>query len=232
MNRRNAGPLYLLVLTFGTVLSSQVLRAPMSPPAVGSRAGLPANRRGPPPARKDPCEHEDPGAACAEAEIEKEVARLGYGKQFLFVTLPDPIRSRTGWLFDSRLDAIQRALETGGWVMHRYLLPWVSLPDSDRRSSNCNTHPRPRGRPGMVIFRLDESRETLVLFIVGETPTEGYALVKLFGAYSFGSRRSVNTLTVRLDNATNELYRNHLNYLKDLAAEMGRTFKVVFSTHF
>jgi iron complex outermembrane receptor protein len=67
---------------------------------------------------------------------------------------------------------------------------------------------------------------------VGETPTDGYNLMKLFASYTFGTNRVANTITVRLDNATNALYRNHLNYLKDLAPEMGRNFTVVYSTKF
>ena len=35
-----------------------------------------------------------------------------------------------------------------------------------------------------------------------------------------------------LDNATNKLYRNHLNYLKDVLPEMGRNFKLVYSVSF
>ncbi len=65
-----------------------------------------------------------------------------------------------------------------------------------------------------------------------ETPTDGYQLLRLFGAYSFGSGRGVSTITVRLDNSTNELYRNHLSYLKDLAPEMGRNFKVLYNVKF
>ena len=65
-----------------------------------------------------------------------------------------------------------------------------------------------------------------------ETPTGGYQLLRLFGAYSFGSGARVSTITVRLDNATNELYRNHLSYLKDLAPEMGRNFKVLYNVKF
>ena len=44
--------------------------------------------------------------------------------------------------------------------------------------------------------------------------------------------RVTNTITARLDNATNELYHNHLNYLKDLAPEMGRNFAVVYGLKF
>jgi iron complex outermembrane receptor protein len=65
-----------------------------------------------------------------------------------------------------------------------------------------------------------------------ETTTDGYTLLKLFGAYSFGSRGVVNTISARLDNATNELYRNHLSLIKDVVPEMGRNFKVIYSVRF
>jgi iron complex outermembrane recepter protein len=67
---------------------------------------------------------------------------------------------------------------------------------------------------------------------VGETPTDGYNLLKVFASYSFMSGKSTNTITARLDNATDTLYRNHLNYLKDLAPEMGANFRVVYSVKF
>jgi iron complex outermembrane receptor protein len=65
-----------------------------------------------------------------------------------------------------------------------------------------------------------------------ETATAGATLLKLFGSYSFVTGRITNTLTARLDNATNKLYRNHLNYLKDVLPEMGRNFKLVYSVNF
>jgi iron complex outermembrane recepter protein len=65
-----------------------------------------------------------------------------------------------------------------------------------------------------------------------ETPTDGYGLLKLFASYSFGSAGAVSTITARLDNATNELYRNHLSLVKDFVPEMGRNFKVVYSLKF
>ena len=67
---------------------------------------------------------------------------------------------------------------------------------------------------------------------VGETPTAGSNLLKLFGSYSFGQSRVTNTITVRLDNVTDELYHNHLNYLKDLVPEVGRNFKVLYNVRF
>lgn len=65
-----------------------------------------------------------------------------------------------------------------------------------------------------------------------ELPTDGYGLLKLFASYSFQGGGVLNTITARLDNATNELYRNHLNYLKDVLPERGRTFKVVYNVSF
>lgn len=67
---------------------------------------------------------------------------------------------------------------------------------------------------------------------IGETPTKGYNLMKLFASYTFGSNQVAHTITVRLDNATNALYRNHLNYLKDMAPDMGRNFAIVYNTKF
>ncbi len=67
---------------------------------------------------------------------------------------------------------------------------------------------------------------------VGESATDGYNLLKLYTSYSFVSGKSTNTITARLDNATDTLYRNHLNYLKDLAPEMGRSLRVVYSVKF
>jgi iron complex outermembrane receptor protein len=65
-----------------------------------------------------------------------------------------------------------------------------------------------------------------------EEPTAGYGTLKLFAAYSFPTRGVTNTLTVRLDNATNELYRNHLSRIRDVVPETGRNFRVVYSMGF
>ena len=42
----------------------------------------------------------------------------------------------------------------------------------------------------------------------------------------------LHTITGRIDNATDELYRNHLSLIKDLAPEMGRNFKLLYSVKF
>jgi iron complex outermembrane recepter protein len=64
-----------------------------------------------------------------------------------------------------------------------------------------------------------------------ETATDGYGLLRLFASYSFG-QAAVHTLTARLDNATDTLYRNHLSLIKDLVPEMGANFKLLYNVKF
>jgi iron complex outermembrane receptor protein len=65
-----------------------------------------------------------------------------------------------------------------------------------------------------------------------EQPTDGYATLRVYGSYAFTRGAVLNTFTARLENATNELYRNHLNYLKDQLPEMGRTLRLVYTIGF
>jgi iron complex outermembrane receptor protein len=65
-----------------------------------------------------------------------------------------------------------------------------------------------------------------------ETATDGYQLGRLYASYSFGQGQVAHTLTARLENVTNELYRNHLSLIKDLAPEMGRNFKLLYNVKF
>ncbi len=67
---------------------------------------------------------------------------------------------------------------------------------------------------------------------VNETLTDGYTTLRLYGSYSFASGGATSTITARLDNATNELYRNHLSLIKDLVPEMGRNFRLVYGVRF
>ena len=49
----------------------------------------------------------------------------GYDKEFLIVTVPDPIDSPFGYLFDQVIDAVQRAVEKkNAYSLDRAWLPW------------------------------------------------------------------------------------------------------------
>jgi iron complex outermembrane receptor protein len=65
-----------------------------------------------------------------------------------------------------------------------------------------------------------------------EDPTEGYTLLKVFASYSFETGAAVSTITARLENATDELYRNHLSLIKHLVPEVGRNFKLLYNVKF
>ena len=65
-----------------------------------------------------------------------------------------------------------------------------------------------------------------------ETPTEGATLLTFSAAYSFAGGDVMHTVGVRMDNATNTEYRNHLSLIKDLVPEMGRNLKATYSVRF
>jgi iron complex outermembrane receptor protein len=65
-----------------------------------------------------------------------------------------------------------------------------------------------------------------------ETSTDGYQLLRFYSSYSFVTGKTTNTITARLDNAANELYRNHLSLIKELTPEMGRNVKLLYNVTF
>jgi iron complex outermembrane receptor protein len=65
-----------------------------------------------------------------------------------------------------------------------------------------------------------------------ERPTDGYTLLKVFASYSFDRGGVLNTITARVDNVADELYRNHLSLIKHLVPEMGRNFKLLYNVKF
>ncbi len=80
---------------------------------------------------------------------------------------------------------------------------------------------------GQLVAAADQNR------VYGlETPTDGYGLLKLFGVYSVQQGQALHTLSVRLDNVTNETYYNHLSFIKELTPEIGRNVKVVYGVKF
>jgi iron complex outermembrane recepter protein len=127
----------------------------------------------------------------------------------------------TGWLFaEISLDYVRGTLKDPGEPLPR--IPPLRARGGLRYQRNALQ------AGGEIVAAAQQDRT----FPDVETPTDGYALLRLFGAYSFGSGQQVNTITARLDNATNELYRNHLSYIKDVAPEMGRNFRLLYSLKF
>lgn len=99
--------------------------------------------------------------------------------------------------------------------------------------TSCRTRLAPPLSRSLISGRSQEDSLCPRFRVFGEeTPTDGYHLLKLFAAYSFGTNRVVNTITARVENATDRLYRNHLSLIKDFVPEMGRNFKLVYSIRF
>lgn len=124
-----------------------------------------------------------------------------YKLEFMVATLPDPKESRLNYLFDRNFDAIQRAVESAGFVVDRFDLPWQDQngkgkEKGDAENGETNSANQPgsfepsyKHKPGVVLFRsrsLDiisrcpkgnemnpPTGRLLALFIVGKTPTAG-----------------------------------------------------------
>ncbi len=106
----------------------------------------------------------------------------------MIATMPDPVDSHAGWMFDRDLDALQRALEKNGYLLDRYFLPWEEARGAEARCADPKANDRQpcldlkahvqRTQPGILVFRkntdvVGDWSDVLLLFLVGETPTFG-----------------------------------------------------------
>ena len=66
----------------------------------------------------------------------------------------------------------------------------------------------------------------------GETATDGYAIVDIRASYVWPAQRTAHIVSFTASNLTNELYRNHTSYIKDLAPEMGRSIRANYTLRF
>jgi hypothetical protein len=111
---------------------------------------------------------------------------------FLIVTLPDPIDSRVGYMFDTIQDAVQMAVEARGWDLDRFWLPWLPSGGPLRAGADLKPvevpgtplqTPLHERQPGLMLFRklkqADQPQPLLFVFLVGETPTRGVAKAAL-----------------------------------------------------
>lgn len=70
------------------------------------------------------------------------------------------------------------------------------------------------------------------VFVRNEIPTAGYTLVNLNASYTLARRHYAHIFTVSGRNLTDELYRRHTSFIKDLAPEMGRSIRVSYGVRF
>jgi iron complex outermembrane receptor protein len=65
-----------------------------------------------------------------------------------------------------------------------------------------------------------------------ETPTDGNAVLNLNASYVMARSHHLHVLSFSGLNLTNELYRRHTSFIKDLAPEMGRSVRVSYAIRF
>jgi hypothetical protein len=96
----------------------------------------------------------------------------------LLAIVPDPDNTHLALYFDRTVESLIWAISDSGYVFERYWLPWtVAKPKefatlADRLCWKRLVEAR-RAKPGLLIFSKHGVPETLLVFLVGETPTSG-----------------------------------------------------------
>ena len=65
-----------------------------------------------------------------------------------------------------------------------------------------------------------------------ETPTDGYTLLDGFSQYRFTYGKLLHTISFNIGNLLNTEYYNHLSRIKELRAEPGRNFSLLYRVYF
>ncbi len=65
-----------------------------------------------------------------------------------------------------------------------------------------------------------------------ETTTDGYGVLDFTASYAFVGRSTTSNISLRAYNITDAEYRLHTSLIKDLAAQMGRGFRISYSIRF
>jgi len=65
-----------------------------------------------------------------------------------------------------------------------------------------------------------------------ETRTAGYGILNIAGSYTIGRQHYAHIFSFNAYNLTDKLYRNHVNFIKDLMPEIGRGIRFGYSIRF
>jgi iron complex outermembrane receptor protein len=141
---------------------------------------------------------------------------------------------------DSRFAGGEARLDVG---VHRNLWLKLGADTVNARLSNAGSFlpriPPVRGRIGLDWrYRGLSVRPEVVLsgaqnkIFSTETSTAGYGVVNLIGAYTVSRSHQVHIFGVDFFNAGNNLYQNHLSFIKEIAPEIGRGVRVSYTMQF
>ena len=135
--------------------------------------------------------------------------------------------------FDGRL---QLALHPNFWLNLGF--------DAVDAQLRVDSVPLPRIPPGRGRIGLDYRYKALSIapevvlarrqnqVFLTETETAGYATVNMRASYTLALQHAVHLFSVNWFNANNVYYRNHLSFIKDTAAEIGRGVAVSYNVRF
>ncbi len=65
-----------------------------------------------------------------------------------------------------------------------------------------------------------------------ENPTDGYAVLNFKTSYILARTHFAHIFALNAYNLTDQLYRSHTSFIKDLAPEIGRGIKLTYSLRF
>ena len=204
MEQQNFGFGFLIVLMLGGVITLLPANGRPSSSVVKSAGKATASESPVPPKGPLPAVSPDlrtilqrylyDGEAKGLAPLDSFDPRRKIEVESLIATVPDPIESRFGDVFDAVLESLQRATEAAGFVLGPFDLAWNNKPATMVKNTSAQDKIYER-QPGIMLFH-DPDRSTLspgeshllVVFLVGETPRSGLEL---------------RALAVALDQATN-----------------------------
>jgi len=135
-------------------------------------------------------EHQDAvNADCGSSKLGSQrvwgvPVEAGRTMRFVLAIVPDPAHTHLSLFFDRQVEAIQQAVQGGGYNFARANMPWSlkDYPETSDLRSRLLQHEYLRNRekiPGLMIFRkttpngICDALAPLFVFVVGETPTGG-----------------------------------------------------------
>jgi hypothetical protein len=100
------------------------------------------------------------------------------GFNVLYVLVPDPVHTNLALMFDRYVDAVQDALQDNQLRFADFWLPWNVKPEQepsgfDEREQDKAFRVGRESLPGILIFRGIKTLPPLVVFLIGESPTQG-----------------------------------------------------------
>lgn len=125
------------------------------------------------------------------------------GFRVVIAFVPDPARTNLRLYFDRSIEAITNAAQDTGYTLFKYSLPWQtsaprlydSLDDQDKATAKRR---ETNSYPGILAFRGAPGHPTLVVLLVGESPTEGYRVDQLQHALDFEPQLAASTDPLRV----------------------------------